>query len=414
MAIQNQIILNGQILRIRKVLNEEKQTVQMSISLFVIRRPQIADGNKRGEIKTENVQIIARDRKIIDYLLNKKAAIGDMMEVSGVYCTLRAKKHFICPHCGKKNTYDGTISFVHPLCVRLSELTPKHTEIISMTEAERHMPKEDIMSILNERKSFDGEIIDVKDLGFKNGFYQIKILVHEKPSKDVVKKWLLWMAEISNRIFLIGNLCNDPSYNPIDNGGRVCTYQLGINRKIFIRDDDPSVRADFPWVKSLGEQADKDYEALRKGSLVYIDGSIQSRNDFIVQKTCEYCGTLCDKKDSSMEIVPYSVEYLKNCIAIESDDEREEIPEFLEMEDEGDTEEYNDQNNEDSEFSSDSEADGDDGTWTEPDDNFIPDDRDSSWQPDDDGYGDDFDYNDYAGSNGFDGFSSVYGEGGDD
>ena len=181
------------------------------ISLFVIRRPQIADGNKRGEVKTNNVQIITKDKKIIEYLVSKKAAKGDMLEVSGVYCTLRAKKHFICPNCNKENVYEGTISFVHPICVRLSELTPKHTEIVSLTEAERHMQKKDILSILNERKSLDGNIIDVKDLGFKNGLYQIRISVHEEPSEEAVRKWLLWMAEISNRIFLIGNLCNDPS-----------------------------------------------------------------------------------------------------------------------------------------------------------------------------------------------------------
>ena len=150
MAIQNQIILNGLISKIRKIY-ENKETVQIMISLFVIRRPQIADGNKRGEVKTNNVQIITKDKKIIEYLVSKKAAKGDMLEVSGVYCTLRAKKHFICPNCNKENVYEGTISFVHPICVRLSELTPKHTEIVSLTEAERHMQKNDILSILNER-----------------------------------------------------------------------------------------------------------------------------------------------------------------------------------------------------------------------------------------------------------------------
>ena len=55
MAIQNQIILNGQIKKIKKiqqVINEEKEIIQISIALFVIRRPQAAVGNKNGEIKT--------------------------------------------------------------------------------------------------------------------------------------------------------------------------------------------------------------------------------------------------------------------------------------------------------------------------------------------------------------------------
>ena len=105
MAIQNQIILNGQITTLRKVIGEEKNVVQITLSLLVVSRPQIADGNKRGDIKTNDVLVIARDKKIIDYLLDKKAAIGDMLEVSGVFCTLRAKKHFICPNCNERNTY---------------------------------------------------------------------------------------------------------------------------------------------------------------------------------------------------------------------------------------------------------------------------------------------------------------------
>lgn len=113
-----------------------------------------------------------------------------------------------------------------------------------------------------------------------------------------------------------------------------------------------------------------------------------------------------------MEIVPYSVEYLKNCIAIESDDDIDDIPEYLEMEDDEENDGYDDQN----EYDEDPEpgAGEDDGSWEEPDETFVPDYRDAGWQSEDDEYGSDFDYNDYAGNGGFEGFSSVYGEGGDD
>ena len=48
-------------------------------------------------------------------------------------------------------------------------------------------------------------------------------------------------------------------------------------------------KADYPWVKSLGEQAQKDSEALRMGSLVLVDGSIQAKNSFFVKRKCDYC-----------------------------------------------------------------------------------------------------------------------------
>lgn len=420
MAIQNQIILNGQIKKIKKiqkVINEEKEIIQISLALFVIRRPQAAIGNKNGEIKTDIVMVVTKDKRIINYLCEHHAAEGDMLEVSGVFCTLRANKHFICSHCGQQNTYVGTTSFVHPLCVRLDELKPKNIEIVNLTEAERHLPKEEIFNLLRERKAFPGDIIQLKDLGEKNGLYQIQITVREKPSPEDVKNWLLWMSDISNRIYLIGNLCNDPSYNPIDNGGRVCTYQLGINRKVFIKDDDPSVKADYPWVKSLGEQADKDKEALRKGSLVFIDGSVQAKENFIVRRNCDFCGEMAEKRDSAMEIVPYSVEYLKNCLSIEEDvDDYNDIPETLELEEEledstreGDntSESHPETENETGSY----EEENPDDEWNADNEGYTPDNREEEWdQEDEEDYG--FHPEDYSDED-FGGFSSMYGEDGD-
>lgn len=405
MAIQNQIILNGQIKKIRNILNEEKNVIQMNIALLVIRRPQVAVGNKKGDIKTDIVQVWARDKKIIDYLCKHNVTEGDMLEVSGVFCTLRSKKHYICSDCGEKNTYEGSSSFIHPMCVRLDELTSKNVEIINLSESERHLSRDEIMGILRERKTFEGNIIQTKELEKLNNIYRVQVTVMKSPTDEMVKNWLLWMAEISNRIYLIGNLCNDPSYNPIDNGGRVCTYQLGINRKVFIKDDDPNVRADYPWIKSLGEQADKDREALRKGSLVFIEGSVQGKQDFVVKKTCAFCGSVNHKMDSAMEIVPYSVEYLKNCLSIEDDEDSfEEISDFPKMEeDETDDEE--------SEFSDseEQEDEADEKEWSCPDEEYIPDNREQAWDEGNEDYDDyGFHSEDYGDDSEFAGFSSMY------
>lgn len=323
MAIENQVILNGQIRTIRKA-KKDSETVQVTIGLMVIRRPKTVTGNRAGDLRSDVVLVLVREKRLIEYLEERKAAVGDMLEVSGVYCTLHGMKTFHCKHCGMKNSFEGTISFVNPLCLRLDEIHPKRMETVSLTELERHSDKEEIMEILKERKSFPGEILAIEDLGpTKDGSYRIRLTVREKISDGDLIKWLRWMGEISNRIYIMGNVCADPSYNPIDNGGRVCTYQLGINRKVFIREDDPSVRADFPWVKSLGDQADKDRDALMKGSLVFIDGSIQARDDFLMDKKCENCGEITKVKGQAMEIIPYSVEYLRNCITSSDEDEDE-------------------------------------------------------------------------------------------
>ena len=405
MAIQNQIILNGQIKKIRIIMNEEKDVIQINISLLVIRRPQVAVGNKKVETKTDVVQVWARDKRIIDYLISHHATEGDMLEVSGVFCTLRSNKHFICPSCGRKNTYQGTSSFVHPMCVRLDELKPKNVEIVNLSETERcYLSRDEIWEILRERKTFAGSIIQSQDLGEKNGVFRVQITVRENPTDESLKKWLLWMAEISNRIYLIGNLCNDPIYNPVDNGGRVCTYQLGINRKVFIKDDDPSVRADYPWIKSLGEQADKDKEALRKGSLVFIEGAVQSKQEFTVKRKCEFCGELCRKLDSAMEIVPYSVEYLKNCLTLEEENALlDEFPMFPEMDEVEEETEENEQ-----EHIQEPEKPGNtaEQEWSCPDEEYIPDNRDQEWDEDEEDYG--FHSEDYDDDGEFGGFESMY------
>lgn len=329
MARENQVLLNGQIVKMRKTKRED-EIVQITIGLYVMRRPLTKMGNRSAETKCDTVLVVVRDKEQIRYLENQNAAKGDMLEVSGVYCTLNGMKKFFCKECNGENSYVGTMTFVHPKCLRLSEIHPKRYEVVTLSELERHYSKEEINQLLNSRKTFTGEIIGIEDLGAdEDGTVKVRLTVREKVKDSDVLRWLRWMGEISNRIYVIGNVCADPVYNPIDNGGRVCTYQIGVNRKLYIKEDSPDDRADFPWVKSLGDQADKDYQAIHEGSLVWIDGSIQAREGFVIEKTCEHCGATCHIKGSAMEIVPHYVEYLANCEHI-ADDEEEDEELFLE------------------------------------------------------------------------------------
>lgn len=321
MARENQVLLNGQIATM-KWTKKDDVVVQITIGLLVMRRIPIKMGNRSAEARCDTVIVVVRDKDQISKLEQQKAAIGDMLGVSGVYCTLNGTKSFYCKACGKKNSYVGTMTFVHPKCLWITELAPKQYETITLTALERHYTKEEINELLNSRKTFQGEIIGVKELGTDDeGNVKVQLTVREKMKDSKILNWLREMSEISNRVYIIGNVCADPVYNPIDNGGRVCTYQIGVNRKLYIKEDAPDDRADFPWIKSLGDQADKDYEAIHEGSLVWIDGSIQAREGFTVEKNCEYCNATCNVKDKTMEIVPYYVEYLSNCNPIMEDEE---------------------------------------------------------------------------------------------
>lgn len=114
--------------------------------------------------------------------------------------------------------------------------------------------------------------------------------------------------EMSNEIIVIGNLCKAPEQWQ---DGRVTAYQLGVNRRYYLKDDDPSIYSDYPYIRSMGRQADNDIEALHANSRVLVDGFVRLRK-FKRSNICPNCGVERVWIDKVLEIVPYVVEYLDN------------------------------------------------------------------------------------------------------
>lgn len=321
MAVENRALLNGRIESL-KMTKADGKAAQATIGLRVARSPEAYAKRNPGPERTDVVVVVVRDEDDLKYLADSRATVGDMLEVAGTYSTLPGLKSFRCKSCGEKNVFEGTLSFVRPLCMRLYELKPKRTEVVRMTKAERMRGKEEARAIINGRKRWPGDVIEIKDLGEDaDGSYRIRVTSREKATEEEALRAM--KRQVSNLVRVMGNVCGPPSYNPIDNGGRVCTYQLGVNRKVYVREDDPSVKADFPWVKSLGDQADRDRDALRVGSLAFVEGSIQARDDFLMEKECEACGEKNKVRGQAMEIVPFHVKYVKNCErpTLETDDD---------------------------------------------------------------------------------------------
>ena len=101
-----------------------------------------------------------------------------------------------------------------------------------------------------------------------------------------------------------------------------CQFQIATNRKRRIEADGPDKRTDYPWVKTFGGLALECSEVLHVDSSIYINGAIETRE--ITQKfVCEECGQNFEKKGYTTEIVPYSIEYLKNCNIPEKTEEDE-------------------------------------------------------------------------------------------
>lgn len=138
----------------------------------------------------------------------------------------------------------------------------------------------------------------------------IGIRAHANSATDGAD-YLRQCAEASNIVKLIGVVCKEPEFYTYENGKDYAHYNLAVNRKLFV-EGQPEVSADFPWVKTYGEQAVKDKVAIKKGSLVYIDGYVKaekSKQDTI----CEKCGEHYNFEHMVNVVIPYSVEYLEGC-----------------------------------------------------------------------------------------------------
>lgn len=131
-------------------------------------------------------------------------------------------------------------------------------------------------------------------------------------------------CEISNQATIIGTLCRNPESFTSKRGKMTTNYQLAVNRKYYIKEGDPLVRTDYPWVRSFDKIAKNDADALEINSEVLIDGFINSRIP-TRKLTCQACGHSFEWQDLPiLEVIPYSVEYLKNCKSLAEIEEEED------------------------------------------------------------------------------------------
>ena len=128
--------------------------------------------------------------------------------------------------------------------------------------------------------------------------------------------------EISNRVEIGGMVCreitdrdyyHDPEQGDNVRGDRI-QFEMAIMRPRRIAEDPPDDTTDFLWVRAYGAQAAELRQAIRKGSVLIINGAIQTRrSDTMFKHVCENCGHQIVKAGMATEIVPYQCEYLKNC-----------------------------------------------------------------------------------------------------
>ena len=261
MAKENLVILHGAIQCAPRIYaNSDGNVNKAMLYMKVLRRPSISEKLSANRIFFDNPIILSKNEKLIAQMSELEK--DDMLDVRGVLTTREVLKSTICPNCAAKNSVEGNTVYVTPiyLCRREPKTKP-----------------EEALELLKKR------------------------------------------CEVSNMIMVIGTRCRDPEFYQAESRSGYVQYQLAVNRKFRIREDPADLKTDYPWVKAYGSQAISDAKCLQTGSVVYINGALQTRE---VNRTtvCPSCGQSYTWKDAATEIVPYSTEYLVNCLVPEKDE----------------------------------------------------------------------------------------------
>ena len=103
-----------------------------------------------------------------------------------------------------------------------------------------------------------------------------------------------------NKVFLIGNLTRDPELRYIPSGTAVATFTVASNRVYTSAAGEKKEEACFVRVVSWARQAELCGKYLTKGSPVFVEGRLQSRN----------WETPDGQKRSTIEVVAQNIQFL--------------------------------------------------------------------------------------------------------
>jgi single-strand DNA-binding protein len=109
------------------------------------------------------------------------------------------------------------------------------------------------------------------------------------------------MAANLNKVLLIGNLTRDPELRYIPSGSAVATFTVAVNRVYKDQAGEKKEQTSFIRVVVWGRRAEVCGEYLSKGSPVFVEGRLQSR-DWETQE---------GQKRNTVEVVADNIQFLR-------------------------------------------------------------------------------------------------------
>lgn len=364
MARENTVYLYGRLIADPKNrMDKENNPISSRMILQTLRRSYANDEMiLQGKIIPDTPIVISRNPELIERMHLSELEKGDFVYVKGTVCTMETRKRYICPRCGHENVkQEGVIVYIDPIYVRKTENDfNEHIKIIEQyleeriwnlsqfSEDYRPMEVNRIVQILSSCKELRAYLIqqypgkrfikeNMDDVGNHLSNYKKALEAGDDVSdfKDIFlgdKQSLEQYAfhhlknrqEISNQVFIMGTLCMEPEYYANEDSRlQTCQFPIASNRLRRIKEDGADKKTDYPWVKCFGPMAEQHSICLHTNSTIYINGAIEAR-DIEIEMCCEQCQQNFLAKSSSIEIVPYHIEYIDDCIIPESDRAYEE------------------------------------------------------------------------------------------
>lgn len=104
-----------------------------------------------------------------------------------------------------------------------------------------------------------------------------------------------------NKVFLIGNLTRDPELRYIPSGSAVATFTVAVNRVFVTQAGEKKEQTSFIRIVVWGRRGEVCGEYLKKGSPVFIEGRLQSRE----------WETQDGQKRQTLEVIADNVQFLR-------------------------------------------------------------------------------------------------------
>ena len=260
MARENTVILFGAVEQIRIRRRDDTGEPVVALAQISTYRTNRDPGGHNSGMEVYEISVMTKDRAVMKDMACWEQY--DVVEVKGVLTTDTVMKAAYCEHCGEKQAAEGQMTYVTPIAAKLRE---------------RAGDRNAAMKTVSENREF------------------------------------------SNIVKLFGTLVREPKLVRSRTGMDITQYQIAMNRKYRIAQDQPDRKTDYPWVKAYGVNADTDKTFLQTGSEILIDGFLRGRT-YGRRAVCPHCGKEYIWTDRTTEIIPYSVEYLTGMKTVEQAD----------------------------------------------------------------------------------------------